>query len=124
MHAHASFGGPRAKRCPELCRPPLVVSLLDGSIAAVDEATGKQLWRYRSDTALVANRGTAVSKGGGEATIIPGADGSLYAYHHTDETFEVPAPPAYSLSIDCEQSADVSTRTRFPFQLPIVQAPF
>jgi len=35
---------------------PLLVSLLDGSVAAVDEVSGRKLWTYNTGTPLVSNK--------------------------------------------------------------------
>lgn len=37
-------------------RTPLLVSLLDGSVAAVDEMSGRKLWMYDTGTPLVSNK--------------------------------------------------------------------
>lgn len=37
-------------------RSPLLVSLLDGSVAAVDEASGHKLWTYDTGAPLVSNK--------------------------------------------------------------------
>lgn len=80
-----------SQRKPRLvnCRLPLVVSLLDGSVAAIDPISGKQLWIYATGSELVGNQGFATGPHGGKTTIFPGADGSLYAYYHRDESYEV-----------------------------------
>ncbi|KAK9823205.1 hypothetical protein WJX72_001091 [[Myrmecia] bisecta] len=70
---------------PPFVRPddPLLVSLLDGSLAALDSETGEQLWRFDSGSPLVSASGTASKQQAGRRphTIFPGADGALYSYH-------------------------------------------
>jgi outer membrane protein assembly factor BamB len=62
------------------------VSLLDGNVVALDEATGETLWAFDTGSPLVSASGTTDGEGGsgadGPSTIFPGADGSLYAYRH------------------------------------------
>ena len=67
----------------------LLVSLLDGRIAAVDQETGRQLWIHDTGQPLVSNKGIAGLGEWDKATIFPGADGSLYAYRHDAHSFEV-----------------------------------
>lgn len=75
--------------CSDSGEGPLVVSLLDGKIAALDQETGGQLWEYDTGQPLVSNKGTASRGNDSKATVFPGADGSLYAYHHKERSFEV-----------------------------------
>jgi outer membrane protein assembly factor BamB len=65
-----------------------VVSLLDGKIAALDAESGRRLWEYDTGQPLVSNKGTASRGNDSLATVFPGADGSLYAYHHKERSFE------------------------------------
>ena len=74
---------------PDSGEGPLVVSLLDGKIAALDQETGGRLWEYDTGQPLVSNKGTASRGNDSKATVFPGADGSLYAYHHKERSFEV-----------------------------------
>ena len=66
-----------------------MVSLLDGKIAALDADSGRRLWEYDTGQPLVSNKGTASRGNDNLATVFPGADGSLYAYHHKERSFEV-----------------------------------
>jgi len=75
--------------CSDSGEGPLVVSLLDGKIAALDQETGGRLWEYDTGQPLVSNKGTASRGNDSKATVFPGADGSLYAYHHKERSFEV-----------------------------------
>ena len=66
------------------------MSLLDGTVRAVDRSSGETLWTFSSGGPLVqAHRsGADGSRGGGgvairgrtNPTVFPGVDGSLYAY--------------------------------------------
>lgn len=68
-----------------------LISLLDGRIAAVDEETGRRLWVFDTGQPLVSNKGIAGQTAADKSTIFPGADGSLYAYRHDADAFEVRA---------------------------------
>lgn len=67
----------------------LLVSLLDGTIGGIDQDTGRRLWLHDTGQPLVSNKGVAGQDDQDMATIFPGADGSLYAYRHSAQTFEV-----------------------------------
>lgn len=71
-------------------REPLLVSLLDGSVFAIDQESGSRLWTFASGFPLVSASGAtdygkqgdsgsrALSKS--SRTIFPGIDGALYSY--------------------------------------------
>ena len=71
---------------------PLLVSLLDGTLIAVEPTTGAPLWAFDSGSPLVSSGGLGGGRrqdgGGGDggtsneggAALVPGVDGSLYAY--------------------------------------------
>ncbi len=78
-----------------LLREPLLVSLLDGAVVAIDPDSGSRLWTFASGFPLVSASGatnvgkadssdsTAVSRA--SRTIFPGADGALYSYRQDGE---------------------------------------
>ena len=57
----------------------LIVTLLDGSIVAVDRDRGRVLWTFDSGAPLVSARQSPAGRRG--FNVFPGADGGLYAYH-------------------------------------------
>lgn len=65
-----------------LCRVSpdvLIVSLLDGHVVALDQATGRTLWSFDSGAPLVSAKQSFASSQG--LNVFPGTDGGLYAYH-------------------------------------------
>ena len=82
------------------------MSLADGKLVALDEATGDTLWTFDTGAPLVssANAGGGGEDGGGplgpggvgemvaagRENIFPGTDGSLYAYRLGEEEGEPP----------------------------------
>lgn len=58
-----------------------MVTLLDGRIVAVDEASGRVMWTFDSGTPLVSVKQSQVVAAG--LSIFPGVDGGLYAYGST-----------------------------------------
>jgi hypothetical protein len=59
----------------------LVVSLLDGRILGVNPDSGSIIWTFDTGAPLVSVR-QSESTADGDASIFPGTDGGLYAYHH------------------------------------------
>jgi len=57
---------------------PLIVTLLDGQVVAVDRDAGEVLWTFDSGAPLVSAKQTQEGNG---FNVFPGADGGLYAYH-------------------------------------------
>ncbi len=74
----------------QICREPLLVSLLDGKVVAVDRDTGRQLWTFDSGPPLLSVSGTAEERqdsAGIDSTVrnsvqsvIPSVHGKLYGY--------------------------------------------
>ena len=56
---------------------PLLVSLLDGTLVAVNPDTGAPLWAFDSGSPLVSAAGLA---GGASGAVVPAADGRLFAH--------------------------------------------
>lgn len=54
-----------------------IVTLLDGTIVAVDPETGKRLWEFDSGSPLVSARRSEET----HMNVFPGVDGGLYAYY-------------------------------------------
>eukprot|EP00873_Tetraselmis_striata_P022954 jgi/Tetstr1/443218/TSEL_031257.t1 len=73
----------------------VVVGLLDGSLAALDTATGELRWRFKSGRPLVSSSasGGGLQSGEGPPLIFPGADGSLYTYQQDGEAAGVQKLP-------------------------------
>jgi hypothetical protein len=56
----------------------LLVTLVDGSVVALDHATGRYLWTYDTGAPLAsARQASAPSQG---INLVAGVDGGLYAY--------------------------------------------
>lgn len=53
---------------------PLLVTLLDGKIAAIDKENGSTVWVFDTNTALISARGSK----GYAFTVVPGVQGELY----------------------------------------------
>ena len=78
---------PTEQHCRE--EEPLLVSLLDGSLVALDPQTGSQLWTFDTGVPLVS---VAQQDGDAPFSVLPGADGVLYAYkrgHAFGQSLEV-----------------------------------
>lgn len=58
----------------------MIASLVDGSLALVDPETGRTHWVFDSGSPLLSSSGFAEDSKGGQYTIFPGSDGSLYSY--------------------------------------------
>lgn len=53
---------------------PLLVSLLDGRILAINKETGSTMWTFDTQAALVSAKGAP----GYSFTVVPGVQGELY----------------------------------------------
>ena len=53
---------------------PLLITTLDGRVAAVDRDTGQTLWTFDTENALVSAKGSA----GYSFNVVPGVQGELY----------------------------------------------
>lgn len=58
------------------------MTLLDGTVVAVDRTAGRVLWTFDSGAPLVSAKQSPASSG---FNVFPGADGGLYAYHGASE---------------------------------------
>ena len=69
---------------------PLLVSLLDGTLVAVEPSSGVPLWAFDSGGPLVSSSGLGGggSENSGGAALVPGVDGSLYAYTPLEAAIE------------------------------------
>ena len=66
---------------------PILVSTLDGKISAIDKVSGKVLWTFDSEHALI--QASASDTYG--FSVVPGVQGELYTQEkgHEDEGFQV-----------------------------------
>ncbi|BDA47514.1 probable serine/threonine-protein kinase/endoribonuclease IRE1 at C-terminar half [Coccomyxa sp. Obi] len=73
---------------------PLLVSLLDGSLVAIDQDTGRKLWTYDSGEPLLSASGN----------LVPAVDGSLYSMTYEHESLAL-----QELSINMAQVATLDS---------------
>lgn len=70
----------------------LLVTLIDGSLVALDHDSGQVLWRYDTGAPLVSARQTSAPSQG--MNLVPGAYGELYAY----QGLQQPSNPGLQVS--------------------------
>ncbi len=66
----------------------VLVGLVDGTVHAVEDETGRILWSFASGEPLVSSSNTKLDGNEKKEAVVPGADGSMYLYSQTDGTYK------------------------------------
>ena len=109
-------GGRRLAEATHHHHEPLLVSLLDGTVRAVDARTGETMWSFDSGGPLVRAHGspTGADSTGGVAirptspVVFPGVDGSLYAYGGESSSSDTTGGEVSRLPVTARQLVEAS----------------